>query len=142
MLSRHTFSGALYSRKGVVLGWKAGRVRAQLRIHASVQLQVARRHARRKPNRGMPNHLVVVHLDGVPHICKLTLGALAELEDALQEGSLVDLVHRFESGRFRARDVLALVLAGLRGGGWAGSADDLRKVEITGGPTEAARAAA
>ena len=85
---------------------------------------------------------VVVRLDGEPHVCKLTLGALAELEDELVEGSLVDLVQRFESGRFKARDVLALILAGLRGGGWSGTADDLRTVEISGGPAEAARAAA
>ena len=32
--------------------------------------------------------------------------------------------------------------AGLRGGGWQGSAIDLRTVEIGGGPIEAARAAA
>ncbi|NDR56063.1 gene transfer agent family protein [Aliiruegeria sabulilitoris] len=85
---------------------------------------------------------VVVHLDGAPHVCKLTLGSLAELEDGLEEGSLVDLVQRFECGKFRARDVLALVLAGLRGGGWSGNAEDLRTVEISGGPAEAARAAA
>ncbi|RYH11181.1 gene transfer agent family protein [Tropicimonas sp. IMCC6043] len=85
---------------------------------------------------------VQVVLDGAPHVCKLTLGALAELEECLEEVSLVDLVERFESGRFRARDVLALLVAGLRGGGWRGTAEDLRCVEIGGGPAEAARAAA
>lgn len=85
---------------------------------------------------------VAITLDGKRHICKLTLGALAELEDRLAEGSLIDLVERFEGGRFRARDVLALIVAGLRGGGWDGSAEDLRSVEIGGGPAEAARAAA
>lgn len=85
---------------------------------------------------------VLVHLDGAPHVCKLTLGALAELEEELDEGSLVELVERFEGGRFRARDVLAIVVAGLRGGGWQGRAEDLRSVEIGGGPTEAAKAAA
>ncbi|MFV0334737.1 MAG: gene transfer agent family protein [Tropicimonas sp.] len=85
---------------------------------------------------------VSLSLDGVPHVCKLTLGALAELEEQLEEGSLIDLVERFEAGRFRARDVLALIVAGLRGGGWQGRAVDLRAVEIGGGPAEAARAAA
>lgn len=85
---------------------------------------------------------VQIHLDGTPHICKLTLGALAELEDGLGESSLVELVERFESGRFRARDVLALLVAGLRGGGWTGTAEDLRTVDIGGGPPEAARTAA
>lgn len=85
---------------------------------------------------------VAVWLDGERHLAKLTLGALAELEAALGCGTLVDLVERFEAGRFSSRDVLALVVAGLRGGGWAGGAEDLRTVEIGGGPVEAARAAA
>lgn len=85
---------------------------------------------------------VEVVLDGTPHRARLTLGALAELEAALGEGSLVDLVERFEAGRFSSRDVLALVVAGLRGGGWQGRAEDLRAVEIAGGPLGAARVAA
>ena len=85
---------------------------------------------------------VAIWLDGVCHTAKLTLGALAELETALQAGSLIDLVERFESGRFSTRDVLALIVAGLRGGGWQGTAEQLRTVEIGGGPVEAARAAA
>ena len=85
---------------------------------------------------------VTVTLDGRAHVAKLTLGALAELEATLATGSLIDLVERFEGGRFSTRDVLALVVAGLRGGGWQGTAADLRTVEIAGGPVEAARAAA
>ena len=85
---------------------------------------------------------VALTLDGQRHIAKLTLGALAELEAALQTGSLVELVERFESNRFSTRDVLALIVAGLRGGGWQGSATDLLKVEVGGGPMEAARVAA
>ena len=85
---------------------------------------------------------VAVVLDGRRHVAKLTLGALAELEVALEAGSLIDLVERFEVGRFSTRDVLALLVAGLRGGGWQGNAEDLRTVEIAGGPFEAARVAA
>lgn len=85
---------------------------------------------------------VALVLDGQRHVAKLTLGALAELEAALETGTLIDLVERFEGGRFSTRDVLALVVAGLRGGGWQGTAADLRTVEIAGGPMEAARAAA
>lgn len=81
-------------------------------------------------------------LDGRPHVLKLTLGALAELEAAIDAASLVDLVERFEQQRFSTRDVLALIVAGLRGGGWRGSARDLVAVEIEGGPVAAARAAA
>lgn len=85
---------------------------------------------------------VAIWLDGQRHVAKLTLGALAELEAALEAGSLLDLVERFEAGRFSTRDVLALVVAGLRGGGWQGSAADLLRVEIGGGPVAAAKAAA
>ena len=60
----------------------------------------------------------------------------------MQAGSLFELVERFEARLFTTRDVLALVVAGLRGGGWQGSAADLRTVEIGGGAIEAARAAA
>jgi len=85
---------------------------------------------------------VVLWLDGKRHVARLTLGALAELEAALEAGSLIELVERFEAGRFSSRDVLALLVAGLRGAGWQGCADDLRTVEIGGGPVAAARAAA
>ena len=85
---------------------------------------------------------VAITLDGQAHVAKLTLGALAELEGALQTGSLIDLVERFEAGQFSTRDVLALIVAGLRGGGWQGSAADLRCVTIAGGPVQAARVAA
>lgn len=85
---------------------------------------------------------VEVLVDGVPHKARLTLGALAELEAQLQEDSLVALVQRFETGAYAARDVLALLVAGLRGGGWQGRADDLLSAEIGAGPLDAARLAA
>lgn len=85
---------------------------------------------------------VAVWLDGRRHVAKLTLGALAELEATLGAETLVAVVERFEAGRFSTRDVLALLVAGLRGGGWDGTAEDLRTVEIGGGPVEAARVAA
>lgn len=85
---------------------------------------------------------VAVVIDGVSHDCKLTLGALAELEATLGEGSLVDLIRRFEGAAFSGADVLAVVVAGLRGGGWNGTAADLMTAEIAGGPVGAAKAAA
>lgn len=85
---------------------------------------------------------VALWLDGRRRVLKLTLGALAELEAGLGEDSLVALAGRFEEGRFSTRDVLALIVAGLRGGGWQGSAEDLMQAEIRGGPVEAARVAA
>jgi len=85
---------------------------------------------------------VTLVIDGEPRVLRLTLGALAELEAGLGEGSLVDLVARFESSACSSRDVLALIVAGLRGGGWQGSARDLLAAEIEGGPLAATRVAA
>jgi hypothetical protein len=84
---------------------------------------------------------VALTIDGERRVLKLTLGALAELEATLETGTLVDLVERFEGGAFSSRDVLALIVAGLRGGGWLGEARDLLQAEIAGGPVEAARVA-
>ena len=85
---------------------------------------------------------VEITIDGARHRCKLTLGAMAELEAAVGADSLVDLVQRFENGRFTSRDVMALVVAGLRGGGWQGDASDLVSADIAGGAVGAAQAAA
>ncbi|MGI1663327.1 gene transfer agent family protein [Palleronia sp. KMU-117] len=80
-------------------------------------------------------------IGGERQVLKLTLGALAELEATLEAGDLIALIERFEGGRFSSRDVLALIVAGLRGGGWRGTAADLLSAEIEGGPVEAARVA-
>ena len=85
---------------------------------------------------------VALVVDGQRFVCKLTLGALAELEASLGSGSLVELVERFEGAAFSSRDVLALIVAGLRGGGWRGTVDDLLSAEIAGGPVGAAKVAA
>lgn len=85
---------------------------------------------------------VALTFDGQRHLLKLTLGALAELEDGLEADSLVALVERFETGRFHARDVIGLLLAGLRGGGWNGAVASLLEADIEGGPGEATRVAA
>jgi len=85
---------------------------------------------------------VEIVIDGEPRVMRLTLGALAELEDTLGADSLVALVQRFETGRTSARDVFALIVAGLRGGGWDVTARDLRSAEIEGGVAGAAKAAA
>ncbi|WP_112872710.1 gene transfer agent family protein [Paracoccus endophyticus] len=90
------------------------------------------------PHRGE----VAVWLGGERRVARLTLGALAALEATLGADSLVGVIERFESGRFASRDVIAVLVAGLRAGGWQGTADDLMTVEIGGGPVEAARLAA
>lgn len=90
------------------------------------------------PHRGE----VAVVMDGRTHVARLTLGALAALESDLGCDSLIGVIERFESGRFASRDVLAVLVAGLRGGGWQGEADDLMTADVAGGPVGAARVAA
>ena len=85
---------------------------------------------------------VALVIDGQRRVCKLTLGALAELETSLGTDTLVAVVERFEGAQFSSRDVLALIVAGLRGGGWRGTVDDLLSAEIAGGPVGAAKVAA
>ena len=85
---------------------------------------------------------VEIVIDGQPRTARLSLGALAELEDQLQSDSLVALVARFEGASYTTRDVIALLAAGLRAGGWQGTSRDLLHADIEGGPVAAARAAA
>ncbi|WP_298256661.1 gene transfer agent family protein [uncultured Litoreibacter sp.] len=81
-------------------------------------------------------------LDGQAHELRLTLGALAELEADLAGETVLDLIERFEAGKFSTRDVLALIVAGLRGGGWRGVGTDLLSAEIEGGLLECTKVAA
>ncbi|WP_142662538.1 gene transfer agent family protein [Paracoccus laeviglucosivorans] len=85
---------------------------------------------------------VEVWLDGQPHVARLTLGALAELEGALGAESMIALVERFEGGQFSSSDVMAVLIAGLRGGGWAGDRAAFAAAELRGGPVAAAHQAA
>jgi len=80
-------------------------------------------------------------VDGRDYDLRLTLGALAELEEALGAGSLLDLVKRFDAGGYSSRDVLAILTAGLKGGR-ADPMPDVAQGEIAGGPVAAGQAAA
>ncbi|WP_439142600.1 gene transfer agent family protein [Planktotalea sp.] len=81
-------------------------------------------------------------VDGVERPMALTLGALAELEVTLGDDTLVALVERFETGAFSSGDVLSLIVAGLRGGGWSVARGELLSADIKGGPMGAAKVAA
>lgn len=63
----------------------------------------------------------------------LTLGALAELEAAFGADDLVALAERFSSGRLRARDLVRIVAAGLRGAGESVSDDEVAAMTAAGG---------
>jgi hypothetical protein len=63
----------------------------------------------------------------------LTLGALAELEDAFGVADLAALAERFASGRLSARDLLKLLAVALRGGGHDLSDDEVAALPLDGG---------
>ena len=60
---------------------------------------------------------IEAELDGRRWTLCLTLGALAELETAFQADDLAGLAERLAAGRLSARDAIAMIGAGLRGGG-------------------------
>jgi hypothetical protein len=62
---------------------------------------------------------VALQLGGTRYILCLTLGALAELEDAFGVQDLMALTERFGTGRLSSRDLLRLLAVALRGGGHA-----------------------
>lgn len=85
---------------------------------------------------------VALVVNGERRVMRLTLGALCALEERLGADSVVALVERFEGGAVRSRDVLALLAAGLAGGGAPMAEAELGAAEFEGGPVAAARAAA
>ncbi len=70
----------------------------------------------------MPNRRrgeVALQLGDTCYTLCLTLGALAELEDAFGVQDLMALAERFGTGRLSSRDLLTLLAVALRGGGHA-----------------------
>jgi Phage tail tube protein, GTA-gp10 len=63
----------------------------------------------------------------------LTLGALAELEAAFGAEDLVALAERFAAGRLKARDLMCIIGAGLRGAGAATTDEEVAAMTIAGG---------
>lgn len=71
----------------------------------------------------------------------LTLGALAELEDAFAVEDLSALARRFSGGALSARDLTRVIGAGLRGGGADIEDEAVAGMAIDGGAAGAARIA-
>ena len=63
----------------------------------------------------------------------LTLGALAELEDAFGVADLAALGERFSTGRLSGRDLTKLLAVALRGGGHALTDADVAALPLDGG---------
>ncbi|MFD1252740.1 MULTISPECIES: gene transfer agent family protein [Devosia] len=85
---------------------------------------------------------IAAEIGGEVRVLCLTLGALAELEARLQAGDLAGLAERFADGKVSARDLTAILGAGLRGGGNAVTDDDLARMSVEGGLRGAAEIAA
>ena len=85
---------------------------------------------------------IEAEIGGARRTLVLTLGALAELEDAFGADDLVALSERFASGRLKARDLTRIIGAGLRGAGEAVSDEDVAGMAIEGGAQDYVRVAA
>lgn len=72
-------------------------------------------------------------INGERRILCMTLGALAELETAFSVDTIGDLATRFSGGRIGTRDVMAIIAAGLRGGGNVIEDGDLDDMRVEGG---------
>ena len=72
----------------------------------------------------------------------LTLGALAELETAFGADDMVALTERFAAGRMKARDLVRIIAAGLRGAGESVSDDEVAAMTVPDGAQGYVRIAA
>lgn len=84
----------------------------------------------------MPNRHrgeAAIRIAGREHPLRLTLGALAELEAAFGASDLAALGERFASGRLAARDLAAILGAGLRGAGTGLSDQEVARLSPDGG---------
>jgi hypothetical protein len=85
---------------------------------------------------------IEAELGGVKRTLVLTLGALAELEDAFGADDLGALTERFASGRLKARDLTRIIAAGLRGAGEAVTDEQVAAMAVDGGAQGYVRIAA
>src|SRR5262245_62279136 len=76
---------------------------------------------------------IEAQIDGATRRLVLTLGALAELEDAFGADDLVALTKCLGTGRLKARDLARIIGAGLRGAGELVSDDDVAAMSVDGG---------
>ncbi len=74
-------------------------------------------------------------LGGQSYTLCLTLGALAEIENAYGGEDLIAIAERFETGRIGATDAIRVIGAGLRGGGNPVSNEEVAAMSVTGGAT-------
>ena len=63
----------------------------------------------------------------------LTLGALAELEEVFNTDSMLEIVERFENGRLRSNDAIAILTAAMRAAGTDVNQEDVARMQVEGG---------
>jgi len=85
---------------------------------------------------------IEAEIGGAPRRLVLTLGALAELEASFGADDLIGLAERFGKGRLKARDLVRVIGAGLRGAGEAISDDEVARLSVPGGAAGYVRIAA
>ena len=76
---------------------------------------------------------IEAEIGGARRTLVLTLGALAELEAAFGADDLTGLAERFGAGRLRARDLIRIIAAGLRGAGECVSDEEVARMVVPGG---------
>ena len=76
---------------------------------------------------------IEAELGGQKYTLVLTLGALAEIEDAYGGEDMIAITERFESGRIKASDAIKVIGAGLRGAGATLSNEDVARLSVAGG---------
>lgn len=76
---------------------------------------------------------IAAELDGKTWTLCLTLGALAHLENDLAVENLSELSARFSSGKLSASDILKIINAGLMGGGYTLSEEEVAGMRVEGG---------
>jgi len=75
---------------------------------------------------------IAATLDGRQWTLCLTLGALAELENAFNSQDLGALLNRFSSGALSATDIARIIAAGLRGAGHDVSSEAVAQMRAEG----------
>jgi hypothetical protein len=76
---------------------------------------------------------IAANLGGKERCLCLTLGALAHLEASFGATDLTSLTERFSNGRLSAGDLLSIIHAGLLGGGYDFSREDVAEMQVEGG---------
>jgi Phage tail tube protein, GTA-gp10 len=78
---------------------------------------------------------ITAELNGATFTLVLTLGALAELEQAYGGEDVLSLAMRFEQGRIKATDAIKVIGAGLRGAGHNVTDDEVARFTVRDGAT-------